>query len=138
MQDKEPLNRAIIEFYDRLSAWEHGVVKSQPYSLAQIHTLEVLGTFGAMRMKELAERLAITTGTLTVQVDKLTAAGLVERQPHESDRRSFLIRLTDQGHEIYREHDAKHLELTQSLCNQLDDNEQQTLLKCLQKMNPVF
>lgn len=46
-------------------------------------------------MKELAERLGVTTGTLTVAVDKLEKPGLVERKPHDTDRRSYFVILTD-------------------------------------------
>lgn len=134
----DQLNRSIIEFYDRLSAWENNVVRNKDYSLAQIHTLEVLGTYGSLRMKELAEKLGITTGTLTVQIDKLTKAELVERIPHESDRRSFLIKLTEAGHQLYREHDALHLELTKKISQSLTAAEAQTLVTCLKKMNADF
>ncbi|QSA20206.1 MarR family transcriptional regulator, partial [Vibrio furnissii] len=94
MQHLTELNNLITEFYDKMSSWELSVVKETGYSLAQIHTLEVLGSHGAMRMKELANRLSITTGTLTVQVEKLVQAGLIERQSLEGDRRSIVVDLT--------------------------------------------
>lgn len=94
MQKLKQLNHLLIEFYDKLSSWEQSVVKETGYTLAQVHTIEVLGSHGPMRMKELADRLSITTGTLTVQVDKLVKAGLIVRLPQESDRRSILVDLT--------------------------------------------
>ena len=66
MRNLELLNQTLTEFYDKMSSWEQSVVKETGYSLAQIHTIEVLGSFGALRMKELAQKLGITTGTLTV------------------------------------------------------------------------
>lgn len=138
MQDIEKLNHSIIEFYDKLSSWEQSVVKDKHFSLAQTHTIEVLGSHGAMRMKELASRLGITTGTLTVQVDKLVNAGFVQRRPHQSDRRSILVDLTDAGQRFYREHDDLHLSLTQDITANLDENERAVLLKCLSKMNTEF
>jgi len=138
IKEIQQLNHSIIEFYDKLSSWEHSVVKDQPFSLAQTHTIEVLGCHGAMRMKELANRLGITTGTLTVQVDKLVNAGFIARRPHQSDRRSILVELTESGQNLYREHDALHLALTQDITAQLNDNERATLLKCLSKINSAF
>lgn len=134
----EALNHAIIEFYDKLSSWEQSVVKDKHFSLAQTHTMEVLGSHGSMRMKELANRLGITTGTLTVQVDKLVKAGFIARRAHHSDRRSILVELTEQGQAFYREHDDLHLALTEDISAKLDDNERATLLKCLVKMNAEF
>ena len=138
MKDIEQLNHSIIEFYDRFSSWEQSVVKDKSLSLAQTHTIEVLGSHGAMRMKELADRLGITTGTLTVQVDKLVNAGFIERHPHETDRRSILVSLSESGESLYREHNDLHLTLTQDITAHLDNNERAVLLKCLAKMNREF
>lgn len=61
MQNLEHLSQLITEFYDKMSSWEQSVVKETGYSLAQVHTIEVLGVHGALRMKELSEKLGITT-----------------------------------------------------------------------------
>lgn len=132
------LNHAIIEFYDKFSAWEHAVVKGQSFSLAQIHTVEVLGVHGVMRMKELADKLGITTGTLTVQVDKLVAANIIDRKPHESDRRSIVVELTREGMDIYNEHNSLHVELTNKLTSSLSNEQKELLLNCIEKMNNEF
>ncbi len=132
------LNNLLTEFYDRMSSWEMSVVKETGYSLAQIHTLEVLGSHGAMRMKELANRLGITTGTLTVQVEKLVQAGLIERQSIEGDRRSVLVSLTAQGREVFREHNSLHLTLTEDLTRHLSPDQRQSLSQMLALMNREF
>lgn len=132
------LNNLIIEFYDKLSSWEQSVVKDTGYSLAQVHTVEVLGSHGAMRMKELADRLGITTGTLTVQVDKLVKFGLIERYPHNEDRRSILVGLTTQGEELHQHHNEMHIQLTKDITRNLDDESSKILVKCFEKMNREF
>ncbi|ELM6620869.1 MarR family transcriptional regulator [Vibrio fluvialis] len=138
MQHLTELNNLITEFYDKMSSWELSVVKETGYSLAQIHTLEVLGSHGAMRMKELANRLSITTGTLTVQVEKLVQAGLIERQSLEGDRRSIVVDLTDQGQSVYREHNALHIALTQDLTRHFNEQQHQALVQMLTQMNKEF
>ncbi|MDE5177394.1 MarR family winged helix-turn-helix transcriptional regulator [Vibrio fluvialis] len=138
MQHLTELNNLITEFYDKMSSWELSVVKETGYSLAQIHTLEVLGSHGAMRMKELANRLSITTGTLTVQVEKLVQAGLIERQSLEGDRRSIVVDLTYQGQSVYREHNALHIALTQDLTRHFTEQQHQALVQMLTQMNKEF
>ncbi|AMF93147.1 MarR family winged helix-turn-helix transcriptional regulator [Vibrio fluvialis] len=138
MQHLTELNNLITEFYDKMSSWELSVVKETGYSLAQIHTLEVLGSHGAMRMKELANRLSITTGTLTVQVEKLVQAGLIERQSLEGDRRSIVVDLTEQGQSVYREHNALHIALTQDLTRHFTEQQHQALVQMLTQMNKEF
>jgi DNA-binding MarR family transcriptional regulator len=52
---------------------------------------------GGLRMQELEERSLFTRSGLTRLVDRIEAAGLVERQPVAGDRRGVLVALTDQG-----------------------------------------
>ncbi|MBF4242497.1 MarR family transcriptional regulator, partial [Vibrio anguillarum] len=46
MSNIEKLNQQLTEFYDKMSSWEQSVVRETGYSLAQIHTIEVLGIHG--------------------------------------------------------------------------------------------
>ncbi|WPC76852.1 MarR family winged helix-turn-helix transcriptional regulator [Vibrio porteresiae] len=138
MQQLADLNNLLTEFYDKMSSWEQAVVKETQFSLAQVHTLEVLGSHGAMRMKELANRLGITTGTLTVQVDKLVKAGLIERHSLEGDRRSILVELTEAGHQVFQTHNVLHLQLTEDLTRHFTPEQQQALSEMLRKMNQEF
>ncbi|MDA0149011.1 MarR family winged helix-turn-helix transcriptional regulator [Vibrio sp. LaRot3] len=138
MKELENLNQLLTEFYDKMSSWEQSVVKETGYSLAQIHTIEVLGNHGVLRMKELAEKLAITTGTLTVQVDKLVKAGLIDRCAHPEDRRAIVVKLTHQGLELHQHHHQLHLDLVRDLTRHIDDQEQASLVQSLQKINREF
>ena len=136
--DSENLNHAFIEFYEKLSSWELKIVKDKGISLTLIHAVEVLGAFGAMPMKELASKVGITTGTLTVLVDNLTKAKLVERVPHGTDRRSILVKLTEQGTKLFQEHDALHLKLTKQLTAGFNEEEVQLLNKLMGRVNNAF
>lgn len=138
MSNIEKLNQQLTEFYDKMSSWEQSVVRETGYSLAQIHTIEVLGIHGPMRMKELAQKLGITTGTLTVQIEKLVNAKLIERGAHPDDRRSIVVTLTAEGQKIHRQHNQLHVELVKDLTRYLDANEEAVLLNSLLKMNQEF
>ncbi|WP_432455122.1 MULTISPECIES: MarR family winged helix-turn-helix transcriptional regulator [unclassified Agarivorans] len=138
MQSLTTLNHLLTEFYDKFSSWELSVVKESAYSLAQVHTIEVLGNHGAMRMKELAEKLAITTGTLTVQVDKLVTAGLIERRAQQDDRRAIVVALSEQGLQVHQYHNQRHLELVTDLTRHIDAPQLEVLIDSMQKMNREF
>mgnify|MGYP001813691234 CR=1 FL=1 len=125
------LSKKFIEFYDKLSSWEHSVVKDSGLSPAQMHTIEVIGHHQDLMMRELADRLGITTGTLTVAVDRLEKVGMVMRKPHEHDRRSWLIVLTDQGKSMYEQHNRYHEELTKEISHELSDQEIETITRLL-------
>ncbi|GIU31357.1 MarR family winged helix-turn-helix transcriptional regulator [Shewanella sp. MBTL60-007] len=134
----DSLNHAMIEFYEKLSSWEMAVVKDKGFSLPQVHTVEILGLNGPMRMKELAQKIGITTGTLTVQVDKMVDAGLVIRTPHANDRRSILVELTDSGRSMFEEHDKLHMQLTQDLTVKFTESERVQLLDFFERINREF
>ncbi|MDB0034780.1 MarR family transcriptional regulator [bacterium] len=138
MHDLKKLNQSITEFYDKMSSWEQSVVKETAYSLAQTHTIEVLGAHGALRMKQLAKKLGITTGTLTVQVDKLVNLGLIVRCPHSEDRRVIVVKLTDAGEQIHRQHNQLHLDLMHDITGDISPEQVLILTTCLDRMNQEF
>lgn len=132
------LSRLLVEFFDRLSSWEHAVVRGSGLTLPQMHTLEILGDSGAMRMKELAARMGVTTGTLTVLVDRLEQRGLVRRRPNDQDRRSVLVELTAPGQCRFDQHHALHRQLTEELSADLESADRDNLNKLLETMLARF
>lgn len=117
------LARSIVEFYEKLSSWEHEVVRGSDLTPNQMHAIEIIGHEKSLRMKELAERLGVTTGTLTVAVDRLEQKQLIERQPHETDRRSYRVVLTPSGEKHFRKHHEFHVKLTEEIVSVLTPEE---------------
>nr|WP_320132626.1 MarR family transcriptional regulator [uncultured Holophaga sp.] len=114
-EQREGLSRLIVEFYERLSAWEAAAVRGSGLSTTQNHMIEIVGHAGTIQMKDLAQMTGVTTGTLTVAVDRLEDKGLIKRVPNQADRRSYLIELTGAGREAFNRHHAAHLGLTASI-----------------------
>ncbi len=132
--DNEELTRLLIEFYERFSSWEHGVVRETGLTLPQMHTLEILGDSGDLRMTELAARMGVTTGSLTVLVDRLERAGFVARKPHETDRRSIRVGLTAEGKELFTAHHRLHARLTEEIACVLSPEELEALPDVLKRL----
>ena len=138
MTKVEQVADLMVELYERLSAWELAVVKDSALTLPQMHTLEILGAVPSLRMKELAAKMGISTGTLTVNVDRLEKLGLVNRMPHATDRRSILVSLTAAGQNFYTEHHHHHLCLTQDFLSTLTPQEAQCLVPMVTKLIQVL
>ena len=130
----ENLSRTILEFYEKISSWEESVVKDSGLTTAQIHALEIVGHARAVKMKDLAEKIGVTTGTLTVTVDKLEKKGLLVRRPHEKDRRSYMIELTQEGIKHFEEHHNFHLRMTQEIVSDLSEQEQEAFGAIMEKV----
>ena len=136
--DVEELSKTIIEFYEKLSTWEEGVVKNSGLTTAQNHTIEIVGHEGAIKMKKLADKLGVTTGTLTVRIDRLEEKALLRRVPHKSDRRSYMIALTDEGQEVFKMHHNHHLNLTREMLTNFSEQELAGLYRALTKIMKHF
>jgi DNA-binding MarR family transcriptional regulator len=70
------------------------------------NSLAVLGTlsrYGPMTIGDLAAAEKVQPPSMTRTVAALCAKGLVQRQPHVSDRRVVVISLTESAHEVIME-----------------------------------
>lgn len=65
--------------------------------------LEALLHKGPLTVKELGQKVLLTSGSMTAAVDRLAERGLVERTSSETDRRARVVRLTPKGHETISE-----------------------------------
>ena len=63
-------------------------------SLTDLDALEHLEADGPLTQRDLGTRLTLTSGAVTMLVDRLENAGWVRRRPHPGDRRYVLIELT--------------------------------------------
>ncbi len=93
-------------------------------SIAELHTIESIGPYEARAMSETAQRLGITTGTLTVAIDRLVRKGYVERHRDTKDRRVVRIHLTRKGKLAYRIHSKFHTLLVKRIMEPLDEQQQ--------------
>jgi DNA-binding MarR family transcriptional regulator len=79
---------------DRMRA---ALVRRLGITATDLDALEHLEADGPLTQRELADRLALTSGAVTMLVDRLEAAGWVRRGPHPSDRRYVLLALTGEA-----------------------------------------
>jgi DNA-binding MarR family transcriptional regulator len=63
-------------------------------SATDLDALEHLEADGPLTQRDLGERLALTSGAVTMLVDRLERAGWVHRRPHPRDRRYVMIELS--------------------------------------------
>jgi len=76
---------------------------------------------------ELARFTMVTTGAMTKRVDRLVAAGLVERRPAEGDGRRRIVALTPEGLAVIDAAFAEHMQNERRLVDQLSPDDQAAL-----------
>ena len=86
-----------FERFSGESVRQHGLTH------AQFDIVATLGNTAGMSYKELGQRTLITKGTLTGVIERLEQKGLVERTRSSGDKRSFFVRLTAAGEQLFDE-----------------------------------
>jgi MarR family 2-MHQ and catechol resistance regulon transcriptional repressor len=68
-------------------------------SVSEFGVLELLWHKGPQPLGEVAERILLTTGSVTYVIDQLVKQGLVQRRACPTDRRVIYAELTEEGSE---------------------------------------
>ena len=97
--------------------------------------LEALLHKGPLPINEIGKKVLLTSGSITVAVDRLETKGLVERRAHGTDRRARIVHLTKAGRKVitrvYADHAADMEKLASS---SLTRGERKTLIDLLKKI----
>lgn len=110
---------------------EHGLSRGEFGVLA---TLRRGGEPYTLAPTALARWMMLSSAAMTNRVDRLEAAGLVERRPDPGDRRGVLVALTPDGKRVVDAAVADHVENERRLLEPLTAEEEQTLNALLRKL----
>lgn len=72
---------------------------------------------------ELSKKAEVTKGTMTGLIAGLENQGLVEKQTNESDKRSYLVKLSSKGLKLLNDILPEHYKLIGEIMSVLDDNQ---------------
>ncbi|HKR15403.1 MAG TPA: MarR family transcriptional regulator [Pyrinomonadaceae bacterium] len=97
--------------------------------------LEALLHKGPLAVNEIGKKVLLTSGSITVAVDRLADRGLVERRAHGADRRAKIVHLTKEGRKLIARAYADHAaDLEQLAAASLSAKERATLIKLLKQI----
>ncbi len=103
-------------------------------SLQELNVLNIIGDSESCIMRDVAKQASLSLSSITVIVDKLVKAKLALRLRNEDDRRIVYATLTAEGKKIYH-HQIRHVhEVLRKMLEGLTTEEQESLLKILQKI----
>jgi DNA-binding MarR family transcriptional regulator len=104
-------------------------------SLADFEVLATLRRLGGhASQRRLMDALGLTSGTVSVRIDRLVAAGLVTRDPDPRDGRGTLVALTSEGHARFDQAAPAHLANEERLLAALAPGERAQLADLLRKL----
>ncbi len=117
-----------IETFIREDIKRHGL------NTTEFGVLEVLYHKGALPVKVILEKILIAPSSLSYVIQRLVNKNYIDKCQQESDGRSFLISLTEKGHEIFSDIYAKHSARVRERLDRLSKDEEVTLRKLLKKI----
>src|SRR5919107_3215935 len=92
--------------------------------------LEALLHKGPLPVNEIGKKVLLTSGSITVAVDRLETRGLVERRAHDTDRRARIVHLTKEGRKLIARVYADHAADMERLASaSLTKTERDTLIR---------
>ncbi len=102
--------------------------------LTEFGVLEALSALGPQPIQCIAERILVTSGSMTYIVDKLVGRGLILRAPCERDRRICYLNLTEDGERLLAELMPEHDGVIEDFFGGLEDVEKRVLIGLLRRL----
>jgi MarR family 2-MHQ and catechol resistance regulon transcriptional repressor len=109
-------------------------IESSEVGLSDFAVMEMLLHKGPQPVNEIGRRIELTSGAITIAVDRLESRDLVTREAHPSDRRARIVRLTAQGEELAAKVFAGHKTAMDLAASGLSKTERATLIQLLKKL----
>ena len=128
------LFRTIQSTYRALRERSDGFIESYDLSRPQFEVISALGNTSGLTLKELSRRLPVTKGTLTGVINRLEERGLVHRSASESDRRSTVASLTQEGDTLYEEVFTGHVSYLKKYLDVLQPQDREDLARLLMRV----
>lgn len=127
------MHRSYLRYQASLAA----VFEKHGINIASFDVLAALRRSGPpyqMTSGQLAEMSLVTTGGVTLRVDRLEQAGLVERERDSTDRRVVYARLTEKGKEVFDAAAEEHFENENHMLAGLSPQDRKALADLFRKL----
>lgn len=109
-------------------------IKNYGLSPSEFGIMEVLYTKGKVALQQIGEKMLITSGTMTYNVDKLEKRDLIKRIPCQEDRRVIYAELTVKGREMFDLIFPQHTANMQQMMSGLSKDQKQELIQLLKQL----
>jgi len=116
----------------------------QTHALENIHSLGIgLSDFGALEVllhkgpspvNAIGQKIRLTSGSISIAIDRLEEKGLVERKDDPQDRRARIVHLTAQGRKLIECAFNEHAAAMEHATSGLSGTERATAIRLLKKL----
>ena len=104
----------------------------------QFYALVSIRQYKKIELKNLSKNLYVSTSSLCILLNKLVDQGYVYREEDSKDRRNTFYCITELGDRIVKEEIDKFLSIVGNKVDKLDDNQKETLFKCMVESRSII
>ena len=119
---------------ESVTARTHRHLSSTGLTISQFAVLEALYQLGSLSQREIGQKILRSSGNITMVIDNLEKNGLVRRERSETDRRFFIVHLTDTGYHLINKIFPPHAAVIAEDLGVLTAAEQDTLGRLCKKL----
>ncbi|MCP4622862.1 MAG: MarR family transcriptional regulator [bacterium] len=112
---------------ESITARVHKHLSSVGLTVSQFGVLEAMHHLGPLSQKDLGQKILRSSGNITMVIDNLEKRRLVQRELDTSDRRFFIVHLTDEGQKLIRKIFPSHAALITNEMSVLNATDQKIL-----------
>jgi DNA-binding MarR family transcriptional regulator len=131
------LTRRVVGLMDR--SGEVLFQRELGISLAQFLVLSVVDAHpGPLNQQQIADRLGLTKGTVSRQIDNAVSAGLMNVRPSPHNRRENTVTLTPAGTDLVRRGDTAFQQTRAAILPAIDPDDMHAAIRVLATMNDAL
>ncbi|TQJ31783.1 MarR family winged helix-turn-helix transcriptional regulator [Microbacterium sp. SLBN-146] len=131
--------RAFGDALDRMHGGMKGDMDMNSTDLAALRMLIVREQRGeSVSPHDLSKHLRISTASTTKLLDRLSAAGHLERHPHPHDRRARVVVLTEGSRASFYRHFGERLTAMRAVAGRYDESELAVVARFLTELGAVL
>ncbi len=132
MLARDELTASLQRFGLERDRMRSALARAAGISGTDLDTLEHLEADGPLTQRQLGDRLSLTSGAITMLVDRLERGGWVRRRPHPSDRRAVLLELASEARTAPPKGLAEYHERIDALTKAIPDEHREAVSVFLQ------
>lgn len=120
--------------FDALQAHAHQSIASIGLGLSDFGVLEALLHKGPLPVNTIGEKIRLTSGSISIAIDRLEQKGLVTRQDDPEDRRARIVHLTPRGRKLIEGAFDEHTLAMEHATSGLSKPERAEAIRLLKKL----
>jgi MarR family transcriptional regulator, 2-MHQ and catechol-resistance regulon repressor len=120
--------------YDSLAAYAYESIRSMGLGLSDFGALEILLHKGPLPVNIIGSKIRLTSGSISIAIDRLEEKQLVERRDDPEDRRARVVHLTPAGRKLIECAFAQHAGAMEHATSGLSPVERKEAIRLLKKL----